>query len=789
VPITEVVVDGIDNEPDDGDAEDRRAKPSEVKPDKPISFDFKLRLGSRESTAALSGRATGELVQLQPIDWDSFTGLRDDHEPREYKTDGDLPSIIVELANQIAGPDTLANAAMRVNELAHANGDVEANDHLETELDDHVETESHDHVGAAEQSVVTVDDDPALSAVVGQILDAEPTVSAIETGSEDSGQAIAPPSEDSAAPPTDDRGVLSPDSNLSVGPAVRAPAQPVPEGPIELPRILALTPEPTSGEVQQSPVLTPSTPTPAVAAASGTLSPPAVKFYSGRQTVVPGSKAPVLTATPDPFAAPLAPLQLAKIERRPNAERPSMPVDFHALLGEAGLQVNSPGRKKKTRHPFRMMFKLIVVLGIIGGGLFYGKKYVLDMRWDKSLEPYAEAVSDARELSWKKPIEVRTLPLGDYAERLVATVFGPQVNGADLGAEWRAMGLLEGELDFDVVGRYVGGWRPVLYDPTDETIYELEDLPNDLRDFYLYQALSVALLDQNFSWSSGLEMVGPAERVGRLALIEADAGATTWEIVDPDDDDLREIGRDRDDLQDDIGEPIGGASDYVSDLVRGPGDEARGLFGDDVITDVAERDRIVEASVASDAAVLDGLRGLSDRPVDLGDVSRSVGMVYWYYVLAGRMSDADAWNAAVAWDGDLTRFESTATGNCVSATISVIDEPGRLLLLGALQRWAAAAPPASLATVAELGTERIEVRSCDPGTEADTKKDDGIDSWGLANQEYSSTLDMSLERDGAARSCMINALRNFGVLAQTEAGDVAGAAAATEGIRTSCESG
>ena len=44
-----------------------------------------------------------------------------------------------------------------------------------------------------------------------------------------------------------------------------------------------------------------------------------------------------------------------------------------------------------------------MVLGIIGGGLFFGKKYVLDMRWDSELKPYAEAVAEARELEWDKP--------------------------------------------------------------------------------------------------------------------------------------------------------------------------------------------------------------------------------------------------------------------------------------------------------------------------------------------------------------------------------------------------
>ena len=67
-----------------------------------------------------------------------------------------------------------------------------------------------------------------------------------------------------------------------------------------------------------------------------------------------------------------------------------------------------------------------------------------------------------------------------------------------------------------------------------------------------------------------------------------------------------------------------------------------------------------------------------DDPEQIGDADDTKGMVYWYYVLAGRMDAADAWNAAVAWNGDETRLDSTAEGQCVSATIATVDPQGRL---------------------------------------------------------------------------------------------------------------
>ena len=81
-------------------------------------------------------------------------------------------------------------------------------------------------------------------------------------------------------------------------------------------------------------------------------------------------------------------------------------------------------------------------------------------------------------------------------------------------------------------------------------------------------------------------------------------------------------------------------------------------------------------------------------------------MVYWYYVLAGRMSDADAWNAAVAWDGDEMTFGSTRRRRLRLGHHLGRRRAGPSALLGALQAWAAAAPPKH-DHVATVGSERI----------------------------------------------------------------------------------
>ena len=58
-------------------------------------------------------------------------------------------------------------------------------------------------------------------------------------------------------------------------------------------------------------------------------------------------------------------------------------------------------------------------------------------------------------------VDVTTLPLAEYVQRLNTSALGPQANETQLAAEWRAMGLVEGELHLDDVGEYAAVYRPV----------------------------------------------------------------------------------------------------------------------------------------------------------------------------------------------------------------------------------------------------------------------------------------------------------------------------------------
>jgi hypothetical protein len=771
---------------------DERDRPGEIpgeSADKPVSFDFKLRLGTRESTTAqLSGRATGELVQLQPIDWDAFGGLKPDEEERTYQSDSDLQSIIVELANRIAGPDsgptpvtkssatatlerapskgaprlpdTGAQVAASVSELPAATApEAGTSTVAEAVTNLHLEhTTAAAQVEAAQVEAAQVEAaqvDVGLPPIVEQAT--EPSAELMRVTTNESEE------RDVAEPGSTNVPVKAAAAPAPALPESVAPAAPIaPEAPA-LPAAAALVPPAAPAVAEAVVSALPDTTVPA-AAGPAAAAPAAPTLISHADAMASSA-----VAAPPPVIAPLA---LAKIERRPGAERPSKPVDFHALLGQAGLQSAAVARRKK-RHPFRVLFKLIFVLGIVGAGLYFGKVYVLDKRWDGELKPYAEAIAEERQLEWKKTVKVETLSNDEYALKIATSwLAAPGAEAdfvddlADIAGEWRAMGLAEGDPNVADIGATAAASTPVFYDPQAATIYQIDGIPEDLREYALHRALALALLDQHYSWSDRLEDVGPGERLAIRAMVTGDADSVTTAILDPGTSDFDRFAEQTQILSDRLGTDPAGAPIYAVDLTKA---DAVSLYSGAV--DAAGRNDLTQSTVRSDAGVFDSARELNFRAPDLGgSASETRGLMYWYYVLASRLPADDAWMAAVAWDGDQVVVESTPNGTCVSATVATTDDAGQARLVDALQRWASLGPVGAGTIVTPVGLDRIDVHSCDPGAAADTIISDPIASFGRADIELSTSADLGASNE-EDRACVTNGLRGFNVVPVIVAGD------------------
>ena len=375
-------------------------------------------------------------------------------------------------------------------------------------------------------------------------------------------------------------------------------------------------------------------------------------------------------------------------------------------VAESKPQRHKTSRKPK-RHLFRTFMTLVVLFGLLAGGAFAAKRYLVHpLTWSPQLKPLAEGVATQRGLQFKLSVAVTELPIADYAKRLAGSTMDSATDNAPV---WRALGLLNGEFDLEAIGRQALNDSPAFYDPATKTIFVSEDLKSfeHLYRFALRRSLATALLDQQFDWSARLSTKSPAAALGLRATIDGDALAVANELAATDAPDQ---------LAPEFFAFVQGHGNTIS-----PSQYAATITGRAGVVM-----RPTMTSLANDPvalAALDRATPSNDAILDQGRLPSAVvsppatqGMMFWYYVLASRIDDGQAWTAANRWTGDsLTPSPAGATSPCIDATFSAADADGAAVALAAFQNWAAAAPAESTTTVTAIDGNDIAVRACDPG--------------------------------------------------------------------------
>ena len=366
-----------------------------------------------------------------------------------------------------------------------------------------------------------------------------------------------------------------------------------------------------------------------------------------------------------------------------------------------------PRRRRKKGHLLRTFMTLVVLFGLLGGGAFAAKKYLLHpVTWSAELKPLADGVATQRGLEFKSSVPVTAVPVADYATRLASSTIDITTDHAPV---WRALGLLNGEFDLESIGRQAMNDSPAFYDPATKTIYVSDDLKafEHLYRFALRRSLATALLDQQFGYGSRLSAKSPAAALGLRATIDGDALAVANALAVTD-------------------APDQLAPEFLS-FVEGHGNTTSPSQYAATITGrpgVVMRPTV--ASLANDPvslATLEQATPSNDAVLDAGRLAPTAasapstqGMMFWYYVLARRIDDGQAWSAANRWTGDsMTVTTAALPSPCVDATFSAADAEGAAVVLAAFQTWAAAAPVESTTQVAPIDDTQIAIRACDPG--------------------------------------------------------------------------
>jgi hypothetical protein len=242
----------------------------------------------------------------------------------------------------------------------------------------------------------------------------------------------------------------------------------------------------------------------------------------------------------------------------------------------------------------------------------------------------------------------------------------------------------------------------------------------------MHRALTLALLDQQYGWGSLVKDASPAVAHGTRAYYDADALATAVSLTTASE--RTQVFTEIFGLYGTYGITASQAP-YASTVSGRLGVALEPYFQ---TIPSADRPGLAKDATITDAKALDVRRLLTGGSETTSAQAR--GMLYWYHVLAARIDENTAWQAALGWQNDLVTWGTGASGTCVDARLQV--DPAALDRMGsALDAWAAAAPAVSGATITRTtdgSAMQFEVVACDPGPGVPTSDGHGYLALGGA---------------------------------------------------------
>ena len=380
----------------------------------------------------------------------------------------------------------------------------------------------------------------------------------------------------------------------------------------------------------------------------------------------------------------------------------------------------------------------VIVVALLGGTAYLvtNTRSRYPSKWDPRVAPIAGWVARTRNLTFEHPVEVQFLSAAEY-KKASGGGGGDKVQSAaekkqldDTAAQFRALGLLEGEVD-------LGAASDVLSDSATLAFYSARTKIVYVRGTKLTPGLRVTLAhelthvlqDQNVDLQR-LDSLPDSQAPVLRALAEGDAGRIEDRYIDEvltaaertalDDENANSVSEADKKLIAKVpsvmttlfGAPYRFGPELITYLEEDGGDAAIDAALKDPPTEAVLFNPLIMGTSAAEAAKLDVKAPSGTEKIEDGEF----GPTAWYLLLASRMAPQTALAATdgLGPDGYVVYREKKKV--CVRATAEG-DTPGDLMQLGvALKAWVAKSAPGS-ATFEIVGSE-AQLQACDPGTDA-----------------------------------------------------------------------
>lgn len=421
-----------------------------------------------------------------------------------------------------------------------------------------------------------------------------------------------------------------------------------------------------------------------------------------------------------PAANPVAPPSISP----PIESAPSTP-DLNAFRS---AQLRASKQQQQGKLFGRSLLAVLLVAALIGTALLFGRSYLFPAKWDARLTPTVDAIQNARGSDFD-----HTVPLVvQDADVYTATVLAATVGTAwiDDGPEWRALGLVSGDVDLGTVGAAVAAVRPAVYDPDADTIYLVADADETVLAVTLRSVLAEVFARQHTEFVDGADPTRAAPRIlgvsslDRIAeraadrwIVERDGvadGAATGDLATATTDGVGEGGVDTLPLP--IRYELSAVDRLGADLLEAAGADPGTVDPSGYPASLGE---VLDDFPANGAS---GLLTTGDRP--LADPV-ALGLDDWSLVWANRLPAATVEQLNAAVTADSYRPVDRNGLRCFDVlfqTVSEVETPG---VLAALIAWSAAGPVGAQAVASQLAATQVQLEACDPGVGATSPIDAG----------------------------------------------------------------